>query len=308
MIKVYLLPIIVVTSGLLFGACTLPFGGPKYAGIQVNSEPKSAVYIDDKNVGETDYYDTKIKPANHIVRLSPLENTGDSWETKVKLLPGLTTVIKRTFGNTPQESSDYIIQLEKISNQKDSELTIVTTPENVIVRIDDQPKGFSPLNNIGITPDTHKITLSAPGYKTENISINPVLGYRLLLNAELGKSLSLQPSLANSVGTPSATPVSTPQATSSATPKPSPSLKSSPTPKPSTTSTLEKPFVEILTTPTGWLRVRSEPNGLIENEVAKVNSGDSFPFIETNDTGWYKIEYAKDKQGWIAATYAKLVK
>ena len=306
MVKKMFQSIIVLASSLLLGACSLPFSRPDYAGLQVNAEPKSVVYIDDKNVGETSFYDTKIKPDEHIVKISPLDGTTAPWEIKVKLVPGLTTVINRTFGNSPQESSNYSIQLEKISNKKVAELTIITTPENVIIRIDDQPKGFTPLTNIAITPETHKVTLSAPGYKTENVTINPSLGHRLFLNAELGKLLSLQPSLTSPSASSSAilaspTPAATSSAKLTATPKPSP------TPKP-TVAVPEKPFVEILTTPTGWLRVRSEPNGLVENEVAKVNSGEMFPFIESNDSDWHKIEYAPTKQGWIAATYSKLVK
>ncbi len=306
---------------MAMAGCTLPFAKQNYAGLQVESEPKAEVYIDGKHAGETTYYDTKVKAAEHIVKLVPLSGSTDPWETKITLNPGLLTIIGKTFATTPQESSHYILALEKISNNKTAELTIVTTPENAIVRLDDQPKGFSPLTNLDITPDKHKVTLTVPGYKTQNISITTTAGYRVILTAELGKSLSLQLT-ATAAATPSATPSATmtpsvspsPTPKTSPTPKPSPSAAPTPTPKasatprPSPTAALAKPYVEILTTPTGWLRVRSEPNGLVENEVAKVNTGETYPFIESNDTGWYKIEYEPGKQGWVAATYAKLVK
>lgn len=295
---------------LLLGGCSLPFIGNQYAGLQVEAEPKSEVYIDGKHVGETTYYDKKIKADEHVVRVVPLSGL-PPWEVKVKLKSGLLTTMSRTFAATPQESASSILELEKITNKKIAELTIVTTPENVIVRLDDQPKGFSPLTNIGISPEKHKVTLSAPGYKTQNITLTAIAGYRLILQAELGKSLALQPVLPDTPATPSATLEPSPAPTASPSAKPplaSPTPKASASPKPSPITTLTKPYVEILTTPTGWLRVRSEPNGLIDNEVARVNSGDTYPYIESNDTGWHKIEYATGKQGWVAATYAKVVK
>ncbi len=300
--------IFILSISLILGGCTLPFTGNQFAGLQVEAEPKAEVYIDNKHVGETMYYDAKVKATEHVIKVVPLSGFSP-WEVKVKLQPGLLTTINRSFANTPQESASSILELEKISNKKSAELTIVTTPENVIVRLDDQPKGFSPLTNLGVTPEKHKVTLSAPGYKTQNITITAAAGYRLILRAELGKALALQPAFPENPATPSATVA--PVATNSAkpTPKPSPTPKASSTPQPASSSaTLTKPYVEILTTPTGWLRVRSEPNGLTDNEVARVNTGDTYPYIESNDTGWHKIEYAAGKQGWVAATYAKVVK
>lgn len=302
-----------IVASVMLSGCNLPFVKPDYAGLQVESNTDATVYLDGKHVGSTKYLDEKLKPTEYIVKLAPLANNLPAWETRVKLASGKTTIVNREFGASLPESSTYMLQLEKISNKKSAELTIVTTPENVIVRLDDQPKGFSPLTNLGLTPDTHKVTLSIPGYKTMNINVNTIAGYRVLLTAELGKALALQPTATPSaIIAPPATPSATanPSPSPSGKPSPSPSVKPSPTPsvKPSPTTTLTKPYVEILTTPTGWLRVRSEPNGLVENEVARVNTGETYPYIESNDTGWYKIEYAAGKQGWVAATYAKLVK
>lgn len=304
-----LITLIVITIiAITMSGCTIPFIKQDYAGLQIDAIPGATVYLDEKHVGPTKYFDEKLKPSEYTIKLVPLTDNLPAWETRVKLLAGKTTIINREFGATLSESSNYILQLEKISNKKSAELTIVTTPENVIVRLDDQPKGFSPLTNLGLSPDTHKVTLSIPGYKTLNINVNTIAGFRVLLTAELGKAPAFQ-----ATATPSATIAATP-ATPSASPNvnPSPLATPSPTPspsiKPSPTPTVAKPYVEITTTPTGWLRVRSEPNGLIENEVARINPGETYPFIESNDAGWYKIEYAAGKQGWIAATYAKLVK
>jgi uncharacterized protein YgiM (DUF1202 family) len=71
---------------------------------------------------------------------------------------------------------------------------------------------------------------------------------------------------------------------------------------------MERPYVEIKDTPTGWLNMRSEPStaGGDETIIKKINPGDKYPFIEANEAGWYKIEYEEGKEGWISGKYAEL--
>lgn len=63
------------------------------------------------------------------------------------------------------------------------------------------------------------------------------------------------------------------------------------------------PKVKILSTGTGWLRVRSGPSKS-DPEIAKVNVGDELELLE-EQSGWYKIKLADGKEGWISASYAK---
>lgn len=60
----------------------------------------------------------------------------------------------------------------------------------------------------------------------------------------------------------------------------------------------------ILSTPTGWLRVRSAPN-LNGTEITTVNAGQTFPVIEEG-SGWVKISVSGDTQGWVSSTYIQL--
>lgn len=64
-------------------------------------------------------------------------------------------------------------------------------------------------------------------------------------------------------------------------------------------------FVEILPTPTGFLRVREEPS-TVATEAARVTPGKKYLYIDENEDGtWYKIEHQQGKTGWISASYAK---
>jgi uncharacterized protein YgiM (DUF1202 family) len=71
---------------------------------------------------------------------------------------------------------------------------------------------------------------------------------------------------------------------------------------------MERPYVKIKDTPTGFLNVRSEPStsGGDETIVIKIDPGEVYKFIDANDLGWYKIEYKRGEQGWISGRYAEL--
>ncbi len=299
-----------VAFGVLFSGCTLPFIPEKTGGLKIDSTPTASVYIDEQHVGETPFVSEKIKAGDHLIKIVPQTMPQEVYQANVNLKSNVLTVVNRNFADTFQESSVYILELEKLSKKDKAEITVISTPPNAIVRIDDQPKGFAPLLNVGVDPGQHKITLNAQGYKTLEFNGDASAGYRLLVTAELGKLYPLKPGEEQAVATPSAqldesSPSPSPEvaeALPSATPAPTPTA----TPIIST-ATPDKPYVEILTTPTGWLRVRSEPNGLEDNEVAKVDSGTTYPYLDFNDSGWYQIEYEPGKEGWIAAQYANLV-
>jgi len=44
----------------------------------------------------------------------------------------------------------------------------------------------------------------------------------------------------------------------------------------------------------------------VATEAAKVNPGETYPFLDEKE-GWFKIEYDKDKEGWISGKYAEKV-
>ena len=80
--------------------------------------------------------------------------------------------------------------------------------------------------------------------------------------------------------------------------------KVEPTPVPTATPKPEVK-VEILSTPNGFLRVRSAAT-TDSQEVSRVNPKDIFVLVEeSGDSKWYKIEYETGKTGWISSQYAK---
>lgn len=59
-------------------------------------------------------------------------------------------------------------------------------------------------------------------------------------------------------------------------------------------------LVIVSDTPTGFLRVRSTPNG---EEIAKVNMGDKLPFVDEQN-GWYKVQLEDGTEGWVSKEYS----
>lgn len=295
--------VLIFVLALILSGCTLPSIGSKNSGINITSNPVSTVVLDGEKLSQTPLKKTNLKSGKHKLQLLP--SSGQPWETEIILSNNLETVVDHIFGAADQDSETYAMYLEKIGDKTKSEINVITIPDRAIVRLDGQPKGFAPvLTNL---PDSagHQITVSSAGYKEKNISIQAIIGYRLNITVQLARS-----QLLTATPSPTATPsaeLTTPTPTGSK-PKISPTPPGKPSTKPTSTPP-ERPYVEIQNTPTGWLKVRSEPTAVNDNNViTKVNPGETYTFIEANESGWYKITLTDGKEGWVSGQYAKLYK
>lgn len=301
--KRFFLPLV---FAIIFSGCTLPSIGSKNSGISITSNPVSTVVLDGERLGQTPLKINNLKSGKRRLQLLP--SSGQSWETEITLSNKLETAVDHTFGSADQDSETSIMFLEKIGDKNKSEINAVTIPDRAIVRLDGQPKGFAPV--LANLPDSasHQITVSSAGYKEKNISIQAIIGYRLNLTVQLAR---LQLLAADPTSSPSAEPAVTPTSKPKSTtaPTPVPTEKTIATPP-------ERPYVEIQITGTkaipdatkdNWLRVRSEGNQSADI-ITYVYSGETYGFIETNKSGWYKIALTNEKEGWVSGQYAKLYK
>jgi uncharacterized protein YgiM (DUF1202 family) len=77
---------------------------------------------------------------------------------------------------------------------------------------------------------------------------------------------------------------------------------------------LVRTYIQILTTPTGFLRVRSGP-GATGSEIAQVKPGAQYPFLDEDvATGWLEIQYEVPTaglpngiEGWVSGQYVKKI-
>ncbi|KKR73583.1 MAG: hypothetical protein UU16_C0018G0008 [Candidatus Woesebacteria bacterium GW2011_GWA2_40_7] len=211
-----------------------------------------------------------FKPGETLIKLVP-DGVNEllPFETKVTLVSGIQTVIRREFGVTENASSGDIISFDNIPSKATS-LIAISTPENAQISLDGVPRGFTPYKTSTISPAEHQISVKAPGYNDRIMTLKTLSGYRLTIFVKLAKS---------------------------ETPPP-----------------IVKKYVEILKTPTGFLRVRTEP-GTKGEEIAEVKPGQKFLFLETDVyTAWNKIQYQEPQPGlpngivgWVSGEFSKVM-
>ncbi len=268
--------------------------------LQISATPRATVFIDGTQTGITPFFNDKIKAGEHTIKLVP-ELTTDSlvsWEGKVNLLPSIITAINRTLGSSDSASSGEIISLEKIGRKDKSSLAVVSIPDQAVVKVNGEPKGFTPLTIDDLTPADYQVTISSSGYEEKTVSAHAVGGYKLIINVQLAQKIEgiEQATPSGELEEGGATP--TPKTTTTPTPKTTPKVEATPP---------AKPYVKVKETPTGFLRVRVEPS-TSATEAAQIKPGEMYPYLNEEKSGWLKIEYATDKEGWVSGVYVDLIK
>jgi len=283
--------------------------GTGEAMLKVDSSPVAQLFLDNENIGKTPYED-KVAAGEYTLKLIPestIENAV-SWEGRVIIVPNQLTYVNRELRDTELTSGGEILTLEKISGAG-GELSIVSTPDGATVTINGEEKGKTPLILKDLAAGNHELSVVALGTSARSVKIKTTNGYRLnaIFNlAASGNQLTVSsaspsPEPSTSPGADKASP--SPKVSPKTSPKPSGSPGASTSPaKPPT-----KPYVQILETPTGFLRVRAEP-GSTGEEVGRVNPDEYYSLLDeesVSNTPWYKIEYEAGEEGWISGQYAE---
>ncbi len=262
-----------VICALFVGVFVFFFAKPKVAGVFIETEPQSLVFINGREVGETPYKALR-SPGDIVLKLFPNGSASklDAYETKLALVSGVETVVRYSFGENTDRSSAEIISFEKIANDETS-LAIVSIPNSVNISIDGSIQAVTPHKTSGLLEGEHSLVLSADGYQTKTIKVKTHLGYKLTAIVTLAKNMG--------------------------------TTKGASTAQVKTSSTGEKGTVLILDTAGGILHVRAAPT-LTSEVVGEVPNGEEFPFIDFDDkTAWYKITFEEGKAGWVSGEYVR---
>lgn len=282
------LAVLLVFTGILFVSISLlgalGFFKAKRSGILIETEPSSDIYINGQFMGETPY-EASLSIGEMIVKVVPDKIEGQTlpdYEIKVRLEPGVKTIIKRSFNQNKDLESGALVSFEKVGGE-DSLISVVSVPDNAQVFIDQKPFGFAPIRT-KTTAGEHQLLISSQGYLDKSLPVRVYKGYKLTAAVKLAKDTA-----------PQSTPL--------------PVLSE-------TTESLGK--VEILETDIGYLRVRKEPDTGSEM-VGQVHAGEVYDVLEENPPGseaqWYKIEFEtiiygesggipQKIQGWVSGQFA----
>jgi len=282
--------IVVVLALVLVGLIVKSkfFGRQGPGALQISTTPQATVFLDGTQAGITPYFDDQIKSGEHTVKLVP-ELSGEnltSWEGKVTLLPGILTSIKRTFAANDSESSGEIITLEKAGRKDQSSLAVISIPDQAVVKLNGEPKGFTPLSLEDLAPADYQITISSSGYEEKTVAAHTIGGYKLIVNVKLAQTME---------GIEEATPSGEEEEEAEAESE----SETEATPP-------SKPYVKVKDTPTGFLRVRLG-SSTSATETAQIKPGEMYPYLDEEDNGWYKIEYEEDEEGWVSGVYVDLI-
>lgn len=274
---------------LIVGGVKVLMGRSKADGeLRVETTPTVSVFLDNTHLGRTPLRQ-EVAAGEYTLKLvseSPTDQIAP-WQGNITIGPNLLTYVNSALSASELSSAVDILWLEKISGNR-TELSVITNPDGATVLLNNETKGVTPVAIPDIAPGDYNLTVSSPGFLTRTMKIKVSPGHKLIASFKLalapGGSAAASPS-----ATPGLSPTPTKAATSSATFADPP-----------------KPFVVIQDTPTGFLRVRTEPS-TSATEAARVNPGEKYTYFD-EENGWYQIKYDGTNEGWISGQYADAVK
>jgi len=250
--------------------------------LKVLVSPSASVFMDNVAVGKTPFED-KFKVGEYLLKLIPEGNATDtaSWQSKIKIYKNTRTYVNMELGSSDISTSGEVFTSVKMTTPVKSgygEVMVETEPQGAIVYLDNDEKGVAPVKLENVLKGDHEISVFMSGFfrRTQKINIDP--GYQVNAKFKLAIDQS-----------------QTPKVEEKKTATDEASLKEA------SVDIKTGKQVTIKETPTGWLRVREEPNAEA-SESAKVNPGDKFDILG-EEAGWIKIEYEKNKTGWISGQY-----
>lgn len=251
---------------------------PKGKGaLQVTSNVKAKVLLNGKDIGTTPLCKCeekdRIDEGTYTIQVIPEETSSNTYTAKIRVGKNVLTAVDRTF-LPGSYSSAYTLYLEKVFSGE-PQLFVSSLPSGALVSIDGNDEGVTPLLEKQIPSSEHEIELQKGGYGKKTIRIRTVAGYKLIVEAILGTIPDADEKLPGNEMIPTPTPTEEGQ-----------------------------PKVTILDTPTGFLRVRSQPS-INSAEVGRVSPGDELVLLD-EDSGWYQIELFNGDKGWVNSDYAQI--
>ena len=311
-----LVAILLIITSVLLSGCSFLSRNTK-AGLQViTNDVSSSVFLEGQYLDKTPYIGKELKPGEYTLRIEPDDATLKPHETTVTLRKGLLTVVTWKPGARPETSGGVIYEMEPLTNKKRSELSLISLPDGVIVTLDSQGKEFTPLLIEDIEPGQHQFEVSLPSYETQKHTINVIEGHRMnitvkLAKAETAEPTTTQPTREDSTATESAEVLGTSASANSAeTGNNSASASADNSTRSqigSTTSTGPTVTIEktnFFVSGKEVLRVRASA-GSDGKELGFAEVGTTYPYLQENSNGWYKIDFEKQK-GWVSANFTTL--
>lgn len=159
--------LILLTSSVLFSACSNPLDRRNVGGLQViTQDVPSSLFLDGQYLDKTPYINKTIKPGTYTLKIEPDNTNLVAHEAVITVRKGLLTVVTWKPGARAETSGGVVYEMEPIAGGK-TELSFTTIPDNAIIRIDEGEQKFSPLVVADLEPGHHQLEVSLPSYVTQ---------------------------------------------------------------------------------------------------------------------------------------------
>ncbi|MCX7996311.1 MAG: PEGA domain-containing protein [Patescibacteria group bacterium] len=262
--------------------------------LRIHSSPSAGVFIDSTAVGKTPFED-KLKAGEYTVKLIPegMASNIVSWQGKVRVTQHALTYVNRELGSSEVSSGGEIMTMQRVEGKMKSgnhgQVYVETDPPGAIVYFDNDEKGVAPIALNDILSGNHEVSVYLPGFFRRTQKINVDGGYRTSISFSLVVDSTKKDVNQLLKEKQAQREKEKKEATESAELDTSGAEDNS-------------PKVTIQNTPTGFLRVRSEPT-VNSIEIAKVSPNETYVLVEETD-GWFKIRLESGSEGWISSDYA----
>lgn len=234
-----------------------------HAGLRITSNLKAKVFINEKQMGNTPYQDENLIEGEYLVKL-----LGDEATSSAKSWQGYVKLNGGTWSLVNRELGDSptVSSGEVITLENGNGVTVVSIPSGADVTVDGKIFGRTPLTISDISLGEHQFIIGREDYLKRSIRVNLVEGFNLTMNVDLA-------------------------------------LAEADLTKITTTPISQTAQLVVKNTPTGFLRVRSEPsvNG---TEIARVSPGDTLTLLE-EQPNWDRVRLSDGKEGYVASAYVE---
>jgi hypothetical protein len=250
--------------------------------LRVISSPTTSIFLNNLHIGKTPYED-KIKVGEYILKLIPEGEATESasWQGKIKIYKNTKTYVNIELGSSDLNTTGEIFSVRSITDRKFKKGTggieVDTEPQGAIVYLDNDEKGIAPLLLVDVPEGQHELSVFMPGFFRRTQKINVDSGYQISAFFKLAIDQAAQ-----------ITPTKTTEEKESTA---------------SESANSKKTYVVIKENELGYLRVREKPT-IYSSEAARVKPGDKFEVLD-EDSGWFKIKYEGNKEGWVSSLYVE---
>jgi len=282
----FLFAVLLITAGLfLFVKVLDSFKTPGKGALQINTNIKGKVFLNDKEIGTAPLCkcteNDTLQAGIYDLRIEPEDISLPAFNTKISINGGVLTAVDRTFLPGAYASAS-ILTLEKISSEK-PEILITSLPDQATITIDSAAKGITPFKSTDISPSEHELKISKSGFQEKTLRIQIRDKHRLIIEVYLG-----------SEGADDASKKLDENNTTDQTATESAEI----------IQTNENKTATILSTPNGFLRVRSGA-GTDFDEISRVNTGEKYEVTDEENT-WIEIKIDDNTTGWISSQFAEI--